>query len=167
MLFAILIWTALTYIIDLVNMKSNKISKILKGVPSIIIEDGQIDFKVMKKEKVDFSELLCLLRQKDIFSIQEVVFAFVETSGTISVQKTSQTTPPNRTELNIPSPNPVLTLPVILDGKIMLQNLSHLKVDETWLDQQLKANQIKDPQEVLYAEWDQSKFYYQKYKKGE
>lgn len=161
MIYAVLVWTILSYLIEIINVKSFKIRTIIEGVPALIIKEGQIQYDVMKKEKIDFNELMALLRQKDIFSLQEVQYAFIETNGALSVLKKSSYQTPNRSDLQIQKPEESLSLMVILDGEIMKNNLTLLQLSENWLMQKLKEHQIPSIKAVLYAEWHQGQFYYQ------
>lgn len=84
MLFTIAIWVSLIISIDKITMKSNTIRDLVDGKPNILIKNGSIDKNQLKKNNMDLNELLSLLRQKDIFSVGDIEFAFLEPNGTIS-----------------------------------------------------------------------------------
>ena len=77
----------LQVILSFVSLKSSKFRKILDGTPSIIINNGKIDEKVMRKQRYNFDDLLTQLREQGIIDVNEVHFAILETSGKLSVIK--------------------------------------------------------------------------------
>ncbi len=139
--YAIIIWVLLLYIIEKVSQKSIKLRNMIEGTPTFIVKEGKFDFEKIKKEGLDFAEVLSLLREKDTFSIQDVDYVILETSGDISIVRKNN---------NLP----VLTLPIILDGQILKENLRFSKHDENWLLDKLKQFQANDIKDVLYAEWN-------------
>lgn len=159
-IFAIALWTLLLYIIEKLTQKSHKFRNVIEGSPVLIIKKGMIDFNVLKKEKLDFTELLSLLRNKGIFSVNEVEYAIVEPSGIITVIKKAPYDSVNKSDLGIQAPPSSLNLPVILDGKIDYNNLSLLGFDEQWLDNQLRGQNITSVSNVMYAEWKASEGLY-------
>lgn len=163
MLYGIFIWTLFSYLLEVINSKSLSLRKVISGTPSIIIDHGIIKYDVMKKEKIDFNELLSFLRQKDVFSVTEVLYAFVETSGAVSVMKKSQYEQPTREDMKVKTPENNLNLAVICDGQLIKDNLNLLNITEDWVLNQLKSHGITDSSSVLYAEYDSKKFYYQPY----
>nr|WP_225988842.1 YetF domain-containing protein [Peribacillus frigoritolerans] len=48
-LFAICLWGISVYIIEICAQKSDRMKKLLKGHPSLIIRNGELDIKQMKK----------------------------------------------------------------------------------------------------------------------
>lgn len=159
-IYAIALWALLLYIIEKLTQKSHKFRNVIEGSPVLIIKKGMIDFNVLKKEKLDFTELLSLLRNKGIFSIKEVEYAIVEPSGIITVIKKAPYDSVNKSDLGIQAPPSSLNLPVILDGKIDYNNLNLLGFDEQWLDNQLRGQNIISVSNVMYAEWKASEGLY-------
>ena len=73
--------------VSLFMMKSNKFRKIICGKPVIVINNGEIDQKAMTDLRMSTEDLFEELRQKDVFDIQEVSFAIIETNGKMSILK--------------------------------------------------------------------------------
>lgn len=82
---SVLLLAAFEIIISVVSMKNVKFRSLLQGNPIIIIRDGILDQKEMKRLRYTVDDLLEALRQKDVFDINEVQYAIVETDGTLSV----------------------------------------------------------------------------------
>lgn len=154
MLYGVALWTLLLYIIEKATQKSTKARRVIEGSPDLIIKNGLIDYNVLKKEKLDFSELISLLREKDIFSVKEVEYAVLEPNGAITVIKNSLYATPTKKDLKVTVQPSQLSLPLIVDGIIEKSNLKMTGYDENWLKEGLNQFDIKDLKEVLYAEWN-------------
>ncbi|CAH2212473.1 DUF421 domain-containing protein [Tepidibacter aestuarii] len=152
-LYAVSLWASLLYIIEVATQKFKATRSFFEGKPSILIRNGQIDFKELKKEKLDINELQSLLRSKDIFSIREIQYAILETNGSISVLKKSKYDNPTNEDLNLSEKPVYLPITLILDGEVLWDNVQACGFDEKWLEKQLHTNKISKIKEIFYAEW--------------
>lgn len=75
----------LQIIISVILLKSKKLRDIFDGKAVIIIHDGQINQKTMKKERYSIDDLMSQIRDKDLCSPEEVAFAILENNGNLSV----------------------------------------------------------------------------------
>ncbi len=137
-LLPLLLLVVLQILLAKVSLKSPKLRTILDGNPSVIIDNGKINFKEMIKQRYNLEDLLTQLRAREVKSIEEVEYAILETSGKLSVFKKNASTK---------GPYP---LPVILDGKIQKDTLKDLKKDESWLSSLLKVKKVK-LDDIFYA----------------
>lgn len=153
-LYTVFLWGILIYFIEWITQKFRGTRNILEGSPSIVIRDGKIDRNMLKKNKLDINQLQNMLRQKDIFSLCEVKYAIVETSGTISVLRKEEYLQPTRGDLNLPSLVNSLSITFISDGKVDWGNLNEAGFDEMWLENTLKTYDINSPEDVLILEWN-------------
>lgn len=152
-IYAIILWGILMFIVERITQKFRRTRKLLEGDPAIIIRNGQIDFSVIKKEKLDINELLSILRQKDAFSIREIEFAILEQSGNISVLKKSKYDTPTIEDLNLTNKPVYLPITLILDGEVLKDNLKGIGFDENWLLEQISILGVKNTKDVFYADW--------------
>ncbi len=104
-------------ILSYLMLKSARLRKIVCGKPVIVINDGKIDQNAMKQLRVSTEELYEQLRQKDVFDIEEVAYAIVETNGKLSVYKKAENEPATCTDLKIRKPKNYLQAVVISDGE--------------------------------------------------
>lgn len=139
----------IAYIVfTLLIQSSNKVQDVVCGTISVIIRDGKIDEKELSKLQYTITELMEQLREKDVFKIQDVKCAIVETNGKLSVIKYSDGF--NSIPLNI-----------IEDGKVSDVNLEILNMNERDVDKLLIKNNLK-LENVLVGTMDEnSKFVYQ------
>jgi uncharacterized membrane protein YcaP (DUF421 family) len=153
MIYPIVLWGLLIFIFELIAEKFLKLRGFLEGNPAIIVRDGKIDRNQMKRNKINLGQLLQLLRQNNVFSINEVKFAILEMNGTLSVLKNSPVAAPSRKDFNLPDRPVYLPVTIISDGNVIMDNLKDAGFDLTWLNEQLKIQGINSIMDVFYAEW--------------
>jgi len=151
-------WTAFTLVMDLIDIKSKKARKVTTGDPITVIKEGKIVERALKKSRLDIDALKTMLRQKNIFSLADVDYAIFETNGNLSVMPKEPKQPLTKSDMNKVNPSKkMVPLPteVITDGMVLTNNLTKLKLDQAWLDQQLQQAGIKSASDVFYAEVQQ------------
>ncbi|HBT20884.1 MAG TPA: DUF421 domain-containing protein [Peptococcaceae bacterium] len=150
-LLALTLFAVLTFIMEVAALKSRPLRKIVAGEPTIVIHNGKVLEDNMKKMRYNFDELLMQLREKGVFYIGDVEYAILEPDGNLSVELKSQQKPVAREDLNMSSSYEGLSVELILDGKIMHQNLEQIGLDENWLLGELEKRGVKDVKEVKLA----------------
>ena len=130
-----------------ISIKSRRFRTFITGKPSIIINHGKINYKEMIKQRYSLDDLLFSLRQKEIKSIEDVEYAFLETNGTLSIFKY------NLLKLNTNYP-----IALIIDGVIQTETLKNIKKNKLWLNYYL-AKQKVDLKDVFYAFYKNKKVY--------
>ncbi|WP_173916921.1 DUF421 domain-containing protein [Halobacillus sp. Marseille-Q1614] len=151
--FAVFLWGTMIYVTEIITEKFKGTRSLLEGNPVVLIKQGQLDFEVMKKSKLDINQLQHLLRQKDIFSLQDVLFAVLETNGTISAMKKPAADTPTRSDLNLPLTRQTLPRLLISDGEVLWDNLEELNLDKNWLESELRLQNYFQVEDVLIAEY--------------
>ncbi len=127
---------------------SNKVQEVVCGKISVIIENGKILEDELKKQQYTIADLMSQLRKKDIFMVQEVKYAIIETNGDLNVIKMDENM--DKIPLNI-----------IEDGKISDNNLEILGLDIDKVNKLLENEKIK-LEDILIGTMDtNSKFIYQ------
>ena len=135
-------------IISVINLKSSKIRELICGKPTILIYRGKIDEEKMKKERLTLNELEEKLRSNNVMNLGDVEYAVLETSGDISViQKPNKrnTTPE---DFNIMPDYEGIPYNLVIDGKVMNDNLKRIGKNYEWLKKQTKKFNIM-PEEAL------------------
>lgn len=140
-------------IISIINLKSINGRKIICGKPSILVYRGRIDEKVMKKEKFTVNELQERLRQSNIFNIGDVEYAILETSGQVTVIQKPEKRNTVPEDFGILPEYEGIPYDLVVDGKIMHENLKTIGRDYNWLKKQLEKFKIK-PEQALIVTFD-------------
>ena len=152
-LYTITLWAILIYIVELIVRKFDKLRPAIKGEPSVIINNGEIDLKALKKNKLESEQLRTLLRQQGIFAIQEVKFAILEPSGQLSVLKSELASPVTAEMLSITPKEAALSHLVVDEGRINTNVLRAIQKDEEWLRTELSEIGYRDVSKIYYVEW--------------
>lgn len=141
------------------GMKSVKFRYLSDGKPITIIRKGKLDQKNLKKLRFTINDVSQALRQKDVFNIEDVEYAVVETNGTLSVLLKPEKR--NSTPKNYDKPEKDTGMPcaVVIDGKIIKANFEDCGITEKEVASKLKAEKIEQ-KEVLLMTVDSSKNYY-------
>ena len=125
-------------IISFLNIKSISFRKIISGQPSILIYRGKIDEKVLRKERITINELQERLRGENVFNLSDVEYAILETNGQVTVIQKPEKRNLMPEDLNISPEYEGIPYDLVVDGKIMEENLKAIGRDIVWLEKQLK-----------------------------
>ncbi|SEM50315.1 Uncharacterized membrane protein YcaP, DUF421 family [Paenisporosarcina quisquiliarum] len=128
------------------SLKSKKFRDVMEGEPSILIRDGIIVEKEMRKQRYNLDDLLQQLREQQIGSIQSVSYAFLESSGNLSVFKKDEEQ---------------YVFPLIIDGEIQHRHLEHIGKNEKWLIKELEQKQILNYKKIFYCSYENENLYIQ------
>ncbi len=140
-------------IISVINIKSIKARQILCGKPSILIYRGKIDEQMLKKERFTINELQERLRGNNIVNIGDVEYAILETSGQVTVIQKPNKRNAIPEDFNIKPEYEGIPYDLVVDGKIMYENLKLLQKSTEWLNKQVAKFGFK-PEEALIVTVD-------------
>lgn len=158
-------WALLGYTMEYITMKWRYASKYIDGEPTIVIMNGKIMENALRKMKYKASDVMGLLRNKDVFDILQVDFAIIEPNGQISVLKKAEYEPLTAKDMNISKSPTGISTELIYDGILIDENLRQLNKSKKWLMEQLKSQNIEDISEVFLATLTPSgSLYIDKYK---
>lgn len=131
-----------------INMKSVWFRGFLHGKPSILIANGVVNQREMRKNRLSLEELTENLRNHSITDIRKVKYAILETNGTLNAILFPAERPVTAAQMNITTEDPGFPSIIINDGKIMKENLRLLGKDEQWLMDELRKRNAKGPEDV-------------------
>ena len=137
-------------ILSFATLKFKKLRDLIDGQPTMIIVDGKINERAMRRNRYKFDDLLLQLRQNNVRYISEVEYAILEINGKLSVL----TKEDNKKHM---------TLPLILDGEIQYQNLERLGKDEEWLRKQLEKHKLYSLSQISFCSWENEDLYFDLY----
>lgn len=146
-------WTILTLLMSYITLKLPKVRTWIDDTPTIIIKDGEISVKSLKSARLHMDDLLMMLREQSIFSIQDVHYAVLETNGELSVLKKVGVQEATKQDVKVPLILPLfIPSEIIADGKIVKKNLQELDLTEEWVMKKLKKHGVDSVSEVFYAQ---------------
>ena len=156
-LVSMIIFALSSILISYTTCKSIMLRRFFEGQAFLLYQDGQVYEKNLLKAKMDIDELLSACRISGYFDLEEVQSVFLEVNGKISILPVSRNRPSTPSDFNL---DPVQSVPlpnVIIDGKIMPDNLKSTGKNERWLMKQLEAKGISNMKEIILATFDPSK----------
>ncbi|MFD3447815.1 DUF421 domain-containing protein [Microbacteriaceae bacterium 4G12] len=127
--------------------------KFLEPNPLLLVKNGEIQLRNLRRARISIDYLLSELRLQNIEDIQKVAIALWEPGGNISafVQTEHQSFTKKDGKLNVePFAMPIV---VIKEGKIWKDGLASLGKTETWLRQQVIEQPIAN---ILLATVDRN-----------
>lgn len=154
-LVAMIIYGAITAILSIATNKMPRIRKFVNGTPTIIMNNGKLYRKNMKKAKLDLSEFMVLCRQEGYFNLCDIQTAIFEYNGRLTIMPVSTKRPLNPEDMKLtPQPEHIST-EVIMDGRILDENLKRMKLDKAWLNKRLNEQGFKSAKEVFLGLCDE------------
>lgn len=143
--------------LNLLTDKFPKTRKYINGSPAILMNDGKLYRENMKKAKLDLSEFLSMCREQGYFNLSDIKTAIFENTGKLTVLPVSTSRPVTPSDMNL-TPKPAhINTEVIMDGRIMEENLKRMGVDSNWLEKQLKAQGYNSAKEIFLGVCDEDK----------
>ena len=135
---AVVLFGVIAYGVSYMTMKSITARRFFMGTPTILIQNGKIVFNNLKKLKCDLNDMFEQLRTKGFFDISQIEFAIMEANGEISILPKAKYRPLNPNDMKLKVSEEGLVANVVLDGKIMKNNLDSFSLTEEWLLHELK-----------------------------
>ncbi|WP_339250728.1 DUF421 domain-containing protein [Sporosarcina sp. FSL W8-0480] len=142
----IIILLGIQWLTSYLSLKSKKFRDIVDGDPTLIIRQGVIQEKEMRKHRYNLDDLFQQLREQQIGSVREVSYAYLEPNGNLSVFKNDQTPP---------------VLALISDGVIQSRHLEIIGKSEKWLLEEIKALGVNGEEQVFYCSFEEGKIHLQ------
>lgn len=153
----IIVLLCLSLILSVLTLKSLKIRALLTGVPSVLIQNGQVNQKELRRTRMTLDEILEELRLQGYTDLASVRYAVLETNGQLSILPYTQKKPPSAEDMDVPVSDPGLPLVLINDGRLISANLKRRKLDEHWLQKQLKKHGVSSVKDVFLLTIDEEK----------
>ena len=150
-LIALAVYGAVSVLLNLIAQKIPQARKYINGTPSILMKDGVIYRENLKKSKLDLSEFLLLCREQGYFDLDEIQLAVFEHNGKLSLLPRAASRPATPQDLGITAKMTHVGAEIIMDGRVMGENLGRMGLDEKWLTSRLKSEGYRDPKEIVLA----------------
>lgn len=131
-------------------MHSEKARVIMCGQPTVLVRNGVICEKQMRKQAMTLSDLMEAMRTAGVLDPSEVGTAVLETAGHVTVFPKAEFRPVTPGDMKLTVPPEGLPLPLILDGRVQSENLQRGKLTERWLENQVQELGYTTPHDVLF-----------------
>jgi uncharacterized membrane protein YcaP (DUF421 family) len=148
-LIALCVWGGASLLLNLLAHKLPKTRKYINGTPTILMNNGKLYRENLKQAKLDLSEFMLLCREQGYFDLDEIQTAIFEHNGKVSILPKAANRPATPEDLKITAKATHIGVEVIMDGRVMGENLSRMRRDTNWLEKQLKAQGYKSVKDIF------------------
>lgn len=155
-LIAMLIYGAAAFFISVLTGKFPRIRKFVNGTPTIVMNDGKLYRRNLKKAKLDLSEFMVMCRQEGYFNLNDIQTAVFEYNGRLTILPKSEKRPLNPADMSLSVETEEISTEVIMDGRVLDENLKRMGLDRKWLDKRLKEQGVKSPKEIFLGVCDKN-----------
>lgn len=131
-------------ILSHLSLKYRTLRRLISGSPKIIIYDGKVDQKTLGDLRFSTDDLLAALREQQIFDVNEVQLAVVETTGKISVyqKETYQPITFDKINMSVQTGDPPQL--IVDNGNILYKSLEFIGRDKNWLEKTMKKEKVSN-----------------------
>ena len=150
-LVALIAWGAVSLLLNFITSRLPRSRKYINGTPTILMHEGKIYRENLKKARLDLSEFLLLCRERGFFDLEDIQTAVFEHNGKLSVLPKAAKRPTTPEDLKIATREAHIGVELIMDGRIMGENLSRIGRDERWLKGEIKRQGYKDESDIFLA----------------
>ena len=147
-LIAMVVYGAVALGLTHIAHKFPKLRKYINGTPTIIMDDGKLYRNNMKKAKLELSEFMVLCRQEGYFDINDIQTAIFEYNGKITILPKSGKRTLTPEDMGYTPKKAHIATEIIMDGRILHENLKRLGLNLDWLDKQLKNQKYNSAKEI-------------------
>lgn len=153
-LIAMVIYGGISVCLSILINKFPRMRKYVNGTPTIIMDNGKLNRKNMKKAKMDLSEFMVLCRNAGYFNLEAIQTAVFEYNGTLTILPVSGQRPVTPDDMQLKLPKEYIYTEVIMDGRILDGNLHKMGLDTTWLQKQLEKQGFHNAKEIYLGVCD-------------
>lgn len=151
---AMIVYGIIAFALSIITGKFPKARKFINGTPTILMHNGKIYRKNMKKAKINLSDFMVMCREQGFFNLSDIKTAIFEFNGKLAILPISTKRPINPLDINIvPEPEEFFT-ELIMDGHILKSNLKRMGFDIKWLENELKIQGYKTEKNIALAVCD-------------
>lgn len=155
-LVAIAVYGVISVLLCKIAQKFPRTRRFINGSPTILMHNGKLYRKNMKKSKLDLSEFMVMCREQGYFDLSNIQTAVFEYNGKLSILPVSTGRPVIPSDLELKPEQEQISTEIIMDRRIMGENLHRMGLDETWLQKQLKEQGYQNAKEIYLGLCDQN-----------
>ncbi|WP_339809806.1 DUF421 domain-containing protein [Paenibacillus sp. FSL R7-0189] len=142
LLFALFVWTALSYLFEKVTTHFVKFGNMAEGRTVLLIDDGKVNQDLLEKYDIEYTQLLFMLRQQNIFSLSEVRYALLETNGSLSVMRKSED-----------EQSSAFSVTVIDKGRVLEESMRGRSMNKEQIKERVREQGYNCIEDIAYAEY--------------
>lgn len=141
------LWGVLIFSLEFISTKNERLNKLFKGEPSVIVYNGKLVKSSLQRNKMEMEQLRSLLRVQGCYSLKNAQHMIMETGGQVSLTTYDQN-------------DQTLTLLLVDEGQIETNVIENHNLDAKWLTDEMTALGHHSISEIIYAEWSEENGFY-------
>ena len=146
---SMIVFGIITVILSVLTRRLPRSRKFINGTPTIVLNDGKLYRKNMKKAKLELSEFLLLCRQEGYFNLDDIQTAVYEYNGKLSILPVSTKRPLTPEDMKLSPLHEHIGTEVIMDGRIIGSNLRRRDLSVAWLQKELKSQGYQSAKQIF------------------
>ena len=150
-LLALAIYGLVSITLNKLTAKFPRTRKYINGTPAILLNKGKLYRENLKKAKLDLSEFLMLCREQGYFDLRQISCAIFEYNGRLSILPCENTRPICPEDMNLKPDEAEFGIELIMDGRILGDNLNRANLDKDWLLQKIREKGYESADQILLA----------------
>lgn len=154
---SMVIYGIVSVMLSVAANKMPRLRKLVNGSPTVIMSNGKFYRQNMKKAKLDLSEFLVMCRQEGYFHIDDIQTAIFEYNGRLTILPVSNQHPLTASDMNMMLAPDEVDTEVIMDGRILEENLKKIELDSEWLKGLLENQGYTDTKEICLGICDKER----------
>ncbi|MDI3480453.1 MAG: hypothetical protein PWQ97_108 [Tepidanaerobacteraceae bacterium] len=151
----VIVMSVLNYGLSLAITKNRKLENFFQGTSTVLVRNGEVIIKNMKKERITLADLLILLREKNIANINEIEEATIEPNGKLSIIKKKEAQPVTPKDLGLWSSQGIFPTLIVDRGEVLHNNLERVGASIDQIITELNKKGIKDLAKIKTAWLDE------------
>ena len=153
---AMIVYGLIAVCLSILTSKIPRIRKYVNGTPTVLMHNGKLYRENMKKAKLNLNEFLVMCRQAGYFDLSAINTAVFEYNGTLSILPVSGQRPATPDDLGLTPPPACVFTELIMDGRIIGENLKQRGLEDKWLQKQLALQGYRSAKEIFLGLCDQN-----------
>ena len=151
-----IIYAASVMLINKLSNHSVRFRKFAEGEVVYLIHNGKLNQAGFKKTRLDLSEFLTQCRSQGYFNLSEIDTVLLEPNGKLSILPKPEFRNMQPSDAEIVPDRTGVSINLIMDGRIIDQNLKKAGKDINWLKKELKRQNIGQISDVFLAVVDEA-----------
>ena len=155
----IFVLVAMELLLSALMLKVPWFSRMISGSPIVLIDNGKLNQKSLKRMRLTLDDLMETLREQNVFDIRDIQYAIAETNGKISVFPIPEKQPTTCGDIDCVPPDEGLPLVVLSDGQYSDWAMQLCHIQKEWVEKILRKNKCSQ-EDVFLMTVNKSKEYY-------
>jgi len=151
---ALVLYGLTSYAISALTDRSLRARSLITGKPLVLLRNGVLYRKNLKKARMDLNEFLTCCRIAGYFDLTQVYTAVLEHNGTVSFLPAEKDRPATPADLKLSPKQSRMQIPFVMDGYLLRGNVRQAGKEESWVLRELLRQGYRDEKSVLLALWD-------------